>query len=195
LDTNQPEINPELSRSKESSGFLRFLKDVLETLILSLILFVTINVVSARIRVDGESMQPTLLSGEYVMVNRLSYRFGSPQRGDIIIFHPPPKPSEEWVKRVIGLPGDEVEVKNNAVYVNGQRLDESYIKVTTNPDGNWQVPAGQLFVLGDNRNNSDDSRGWGTLPMANVIGKAVLIYWPPTSWGLLEHVPLANAAH
>ena len=111
MDTNQPEINPELSQPKESSGFLRFLKDVLETLILSLILFVTINVVSARIRVDGESMEPTLLSGEYVMVNRLSYRFGSPQRGDIIIFHPPLNPSEEYVKRVIGLPGDEVEVK------------------------------------------------------------------------------------
>src|SRR4030042_765866 len=195
LDTNQPEINPELSQPKESSGFLRFLKDVLETLILSLILFVTINVVSARIRVDGESMEPTLLSGEYVMVNRLSYRFGSPQRGDIIIFHPPLNPSEEYVKRVIGLPGDEVEVKNKVVYVNGQPLDETYLDVTTNYPGAWQVPAGQLFVLGDNRNNSEDSHDWGTLPIANIIGKAVLIYWPPTAWGLIDHVTSANAAH
>ncbi len=195
MDTNQPEINPELSQPKESSGFLRFLKDVLETLILSLILFVTINVVSARIRVDGESMEPTLLSGEYVMVNRLSYRFGSPQRGDIIIFHPPINPGEEYVKRVIGLPGDEVEVKNKVVYVNGQALDETYLNVTTNYPGTWRVPAGQLFVLGDNRNNSEDSHDWGTLPMANIIGKAVLIYWPPTAWGFIDHVTSANAAH
>ena len=195
MDTNQPEINPELSQPKESSGFLRFLKDVLETLILSLILFITINVVSARIRVDGESMEPTLLSGEYVMVNRLSYRFGSPQRGDIIIFHPPLNPGEEYVKRVIGLSGDVVEVKNKVVYVNGQPLDETYLDVTTNYPGAWRVPAGQLFVLGDNRNNSEDSHDWGTLPMANVIGKAVLIYWPPTAWGLIDHVTSANAAH
>jgi signal peptidase I len=194
LDTNQPGINPELTQPKEGSGFLRFLKDVLETLVLSLVLFVTINVVTARIRVDGESMEPTLLSGEYVIVNRISYRVGTPKRGDIIVFHFPRDPKEEYIKRVIGLPGDEVEVKNNAVYVNGQYLDESYLKVTTNYAGTWRVPEGQLFVLGDNRNNSSDSHDWGTVPMNYVVGKAILVYWPPPAWGLVDHVPLANAA-
>jgi len=168
--------------------------DVLETLVLSVVLFVSINLISARIRVDGASMEPTLVSGEYVIVSRLSYRFGSPQRGDIIVFHFPRDPKEEYIKRLIGLPGDVVEVKNGSVYVNGQQLDETYLKVETKYAGTWNVPADQLFVLGDNRNNSSDSHDWGTVPMDYVVGKAILVYWPPPSWGLIDHVPLANAA-
>jgi signal peptidase I len=196
LDTNQSTVNSELSQPKEKrSGFLRFLVDILETLVLSVVLFVSINMISARIRVDGASMEPTLVSGEYVIVNRLSYRLGSPQRGDIIVFHFPRDPKEEYIKRIIGLPGDEVEVKNGAVYVNGQLLNESYLKVKMDYLGTWSVPEGQLFVLGDNRNNSSDSHDWGTVPMDYVVGKAVLVYWPPPAWGLIDHVPLANAAH
>jgi signal peptidase I len=196
LDTNQSTVNSELSQPKEKrSGFLRFLVDILETLVLSVVLFVSINMISARIRVDGASMEPTLVSGEYVIVNRLSYRLGSPQRGDIIVFHFPRDPKEEYIKRIIGLPGDEVDVKNGAVYVNGQLLNESYLKVKMDYLGTWSVPEGQLFVLGDNRNNSSDSHDWGTVPMDYVVGKAVLVYWPPPAWGLIDHVPLANAAH
>jgi signal peptidase I len=196
LDTNQFEVNPEITQPKEhKSGFLSFLRDVLETLVLALVLFVSVNVISARIRVDGASMEPTLVTGEYVIVNRISYKLGSPQRGDIIVFHYPKDPSQEYIKRVIGLPGDEVEVKNGIVYVNGQALDESYLKVKTNYPGTWRVPQGQLFVLGDNRNNSSDSHDWGTVPMDYVVGKAVLVYWPPPDWGLIEHVTLASAAH
>jgi signal peptidase I len=196
LDTNQSMVNSELSQPKEKrSGFLRFLVDILETLVLSVVLFVSINMISARIRVDGASMEPTLVSGEYVIVNRLSYRLGSPQQGDIIVFHFPRDPKEEYIKRVIGLPGDEVEVKNGTVYVNGQLLNESYLKVKMDYFGTWRVPEGQLFVLGDNRNNSSDSHDWGTVPNDYVVGKAVLVYWPPPAWGLIDHVPLANAAH
>lgn len=196
MNTNQSEYMSEQVQPKaKRSGFFRFLVDVLETLVLSVVLFVSINLVSARIRVDGASMEPTLVSGEYVIVSRLSYRFGSPQRGDIIVFHFPRDPKEEYIKRVIGLPGDVVEVKNGSVYVNGQFLDETYLKVSTNYVGTWNVPAGQLFVLGDNRNNSSDSHDWGTVPTEYVVGKALLVYWPPPSWGLIDHVPLANAAH
>jgi signal peptidase I len=168
--------------------------DVIETLILSVVLFVSINMISARIRVDGDSMVPTLVSGEYVIVSRLTYRVGSPERGDIIVFHYPRNPEEEYIKRVIGLPGDQVEVKNGSVYVNGEKLDESYLTVKTNYLGMWSIPSGQLFVLGDNRNNSSDSHDWGTVPMDYVIGKALVVYWPPPDWGLVDHVPLANAA-
>jgi len=196
LDTNQTEFVTELSQPKNKrSGFLSFLVDVLETLILSVVLFVSINIISARIRVDGDSMEPTLVSGEYVVVNRLSYRLGHPQRGDIIVFHFPRDPKEEYIKRVIGLPGDEVNVMNGLVYVNGQSLDENYLDVKMNYSGSWTVPTGQLFVLGDNRNNSSDSHDWGTVPMDYVVGKAVLVYWPPPAWGLIDHVTLANAAH
>jgi signal peptidase I len=143
---------------------MRFLVDVLETLVLSVVLFVSINLISARIRVDGASMEPTLVSGEYVIVNRLSYRLGSPRQGDIIVFHYPRNPKEEYIKRIIGLPGDQVEVKNGSVYVNGQLLNETYLSGRTNYLGTWTVPDGQLFVLGDNRNNSSDSHDWGTVP-------------------------------
>lgn len=195
MDTNQSGLIPEQDQPKrKGSGCLGFLVDILETLILSLVLFVSINIISARIRVDGDSMLPTMVSGEYVVINRLSYRFGSPQPGDIIVFHFPRDPKEEYIKRVIGLPGDIVEVMNGAVYINGQPLAENYLSVKMNYTGKWEVPAGQLFVLGDNRNNSSDSHDWGTVPMDYVVGKAVLVYWPPPSWGLIDHVPLANAA-
>jgi signal peptidase I len=196
LDTNQLEVNQELAGPQpRKSGFLRFIKDVLETLVLSIVLFVGVNIISARIRVDGASMEPTLDTGEYVIVNRLSYRLGTPQRGDIIVFHPPLAPQEEYIKRVIGLPWDEVEVRDGMVYVNGQALNETYLSTKTNYPGTWRVPAGQLFVLGDNRNNSSDSHEWGTLALASVVGKAVVVYWPPPDWELITHVPLANAAH
>lgn len=196
MDTYQSGVNSETSQPKENrSGFLRFLVDILETLVLSVVLFVSINLISARIRVDGASMEPTLVSGEYVIVSRISYRLGNPHRGDIIVFHFPRDPKEEYIKRLIGLPGDEVEVRNGSVYVNGQPLDEGYLKVKMDYSGAWRVPADQLFVLGDNRNNSSDSHDWGTVPMDYVVGKAILVYWPPPSWGLVDHVPLANAAH
>ncbi len=196
METNQIEVNQALAEPQpRKSGFLRFFKDVLETLILSIVLFVGVNVISARIRVDGASMEPTLTTGEYVVLNRLSYRVGTPQRGDIIVFHPPTEPQDEYIKRVIGLPGDEVEVRDGTVYVNGQPLDETYLNTKTNYPGTWRVPAGQLFVLGDNRNNSQDSHEFGTISMGSVIGKAVLVYWPPTDWAMITHVPLVNAAH
>lgn len=195
MDTYQTELIPEQEQPKRKrSGFLSLLVDILETLILSLVLFVSINIISARIRVDGDSMLPTMVSGEYVVINRLSYRFGSPQPGDIIVFHYPRDPREEYIKRVIGLPGDVVEVQNGKVYVNGQALVEDYINVKMNYTGIWEVPADQLFVLGDNRNNSSDSHDWGTVPMDYVIGKAILVYWPPPAWGIIDHVPFANAA-
>ncbi len=180
---------------RKRSGCFRFLVDILETLVLSVVLFVGINAVSARIRVDGESMVPTLVNGEYIIISRLSYRLGTPQRGDIIVFHFPRNTQEEYIKRIIGLPGDEVQIKNGQIYINGQHLDESYIHQPWDYNGSWRVPAGQLFVLGDNRNNSSDSRDWGTVAMDYVVGKAILVYWPPLDWGLVGHVSLATALH
>lgn len=187
IDSQSPQPKP------KRSGFFKFLVDVLETLVLSVVLFVGINAVSARIRVDGESMVPTLVSGEYVIVNRLSYRLGSPQRGDIIVFHFPRDPKEEYIKRIIGLPGDEVQVKDGHLYINGQLLEEKYIDVQMDYSGTWNIPDGQLFVLGDNRNNSSDSHDWGTVPMDYVVGKAIVVYWPPLDWGLVGHVSLASS--
>jgi signal peptidase I len=162
--------------------------------LLSIILFLGINAVSARIRVESISMNPTLIAGDMVIVNRLAYRLGSPTRGDVIVFKYPPDPSQTpYIKRVIGLPGDQVHIANGKVYINNQPLQEPYLKVSTNRGGDWTVPPNSLFVMGDNRNNSSDSRSWGMVPLENVLGKAEVIYWPPPHWVVID-MPTAVAA-
>ena len=175
-------------------GFLRFLLDVVETLILSVILFAAINAVSARIRVDGASMEPTLRSGEFVIVNKLAYMLRKPQVGDVIVFHYPRDPSQEYIKRVIGLPGDQISVREGQVYVNEQPLEEDYIAASPVYEYDQNVPEEALFVLGDNRNNSSDSHNWGSVPLDYVVGKALFVYWPPTEWGALEQPSPVSAA-
>ena len=176
------------------SGSTRFMIDVLETIVLSLILFLAINAVSARIRVDGYSMEPTLRSGEFVVVNKLSYKIGEPERGDVVVFHFPRNPEQEYIKRIVGLPGDTVSIRNGEVRVNGEILEEEYIKSAPSYQGDWTVGADGLFVLGDNRNNSSDSHNWGEVPMELVVGKAVFVYWPPTDWGKIDRPLIARAA-
>jgi len=183
-----------IETEEKRSGFLRFAIDVLETLILSVILFAAINAVSARIRVDGSSMEPTLHSGEFVIVNKLTYKLGMPEIGDVVIFHYPRDPEQEYIKRVIGLPGDQVEIADGKVYVNGQLLEEDYIAASPAYEANWDVPEDALFVLGDNRNNSADSHSWGAVPLNYVVGKAVFIYWPPPDWGMIDGPSIAIAA-
>ena len=175
-------------------GFGRFLLDLLETVALSVVLFLAINAVSARIRVDGYSMEPTLHDGEYVIVNKLAYRLGALERGDVIVFYFPRDPEQEYIKRIIGLPGDQVVVADGKVIVNGQTLDEPYIAAAPKYRSEWTVPEDTLFVLGDNRNNSSDSHSWGPVPVSYVVGKALLVYWPPKTWGVIEHIPVASAA-
>ena len=173
--------------SEEKINWKQVLWDLVETVLLALLLYLGINAVSARVRVDGFSMRPSLEDSEFVLVSRLSYFFGEPQRGDIIVFNFPMDPTQELIKRVIGLPGDEVLVENGSVKINGQVLHETYIAAAPLYSGRWQVPAGHLFVLGDNRNDSSDSHSWGMLPVENVVGKAVVIYWPPSMWSIIEH--------
>lgn len=170
------------------STFGRILMDVVETILLSAVLFLIINAVSARVRVDGFSMNPTLQDGEFVFVNRLSYKFSEPARGDIIVFHFPIDPKrQDLIKRIIGLPGDEIFIANGRVYINGQEIQEPYIAAAPLYSGKWKVPEGELFVLGDNRNDSSDSHSWGLLPEEEIVGKAIFIYWPSTDWKLIDH--------
>jgi signal peptidase I len=179
--------------AEEQLNWKRFVLDIVETLVLAVILFVGINAISARVRVDGYSMQPTLEDGEFILVNKMSYKWSDIERGDIIVFHFPLNPDEELIKRVIGLPGDKVQVQNHQVYVNGLPLSEPYISQLPAYSGEWVVADGYLFVLGDNRNNSNDSKDWGLLPLENIVGKAVLIYWPPPMWGVIEHTDVFAA--
>jgi len=190
----ETETEGEEPKPGQQSSFFRFLVDVLETLVLSVLLFLGINAISARIRVDGSSMEPSLHSGEFVIVNRLAYKFGEPEHGDVVVFHFPGDPDQEYIKRIIGLPGDRVRVMEGAVYVNDQAIDEPYIAALPKYQGSWTVPGDGIFVLGDNRNNSSDSHNFGPVPMENLIGEAFFIYWPPTNWGTITSPETANAA-
>ena len=178
--------DPPLGHQKPGE-FRRFAREILEIVLISLILFISINAVSARIRIESVSMQPTLYAGNFVVVNKMSYKFGQPSRGDIIVFRYPPNPEQDpYIKRVIGLPGETVQIKDDRVYIDGVKISEPYLSLQTKHGGEWTVPQDALFVMGDNRNNSSDSRSWGVVPLENVIGKAAVVYWPPQKWDVLS---------
>ncbi len=185
----QEPSEPEVATESSSASFGSWLADLLETVLLATVLFVGINLVSARIRVESISMEPTLKPGEFLIVNKLAYRFGEMRRGDVVVFYYPRDPSQRYIKRLIGLPGDTVEVADGQVFINGQPLDEPYINAPPAYMGTWQVPEGGIFVLGDNRNRSADSHVWGMVPLDYVIGKAIFVYWPLDRFGTVPGHP------
>lgn len=165
------------------------LREFVETVLLTLLIYVLVrHFLFENYRVVGHSMTPTLEDEQYLVVNKLVYRLHEPQRGDIIVFHDPRSSDRKLIKRVIGLPGEMLEIKQGQVFINEQQLDEAYLSdlgrysVPPTP-----IPADQYFVLGDNRNNSSDSHNWGTLPGNTIVGKAWLSYWPPHMWGMVPH--------
>lgn len=189
METTQSDTQPQPEPVIEQpANWKRFALDILETLVLAVVLYFGINAVSARVRVDGFSMRPTLQDGEYILVNKLAYKFSEPVRGDIVVFVFPVNPEEDLIKRIIGVPGDTITIQDGMLTVNGVVVDEPYINAPPAYNGTWQVPEGELFVLGDNRNDSRDSHQWGLLPIENVIGRAVLIYWPPEEWQVIRHI-------
>lgn len=164
-----------------------------KTIALSVILAFGIRTFVAEARwIPSGSMEPTLQIDDRLIVDKISYRFNSPQRGDIVVFNPTDTLKEQkfkdaFIKRIIGLPGEEVQVKGGRVYVNGQPLRENYI--ADKPNYEWgprTVPPGSYLVLGDNRNNSYDSHYWGFVPRENIIGRAVVRFWPLSRVGDLE---------
>lgn len=205
------DVRPAPEAAPARQEWKQFVRDVLETVGLAVILFLVINLISARVRVEGYSMRPTLDNDEYVLINRLAYLRGNYQRGDIIVFRPPMYPEatfwqrifglpnfndkyEDYIKRIIGLPGENVRITNGAVFINNVPLVEPYIAAPPDYSGEWTVPPGQLFVLGDNRNNSADSHVWGFLPVKNILGKALVVYWPfPRFMVIPSHQPILGA--
>ncbi|MBE3598043.1 MAG: signal peptidase I [Limnochordaceae bacterium] len=142
---------------------------------------VIILFVAQSFLVQGHSMEPTLHNGERLLVDKLSYRFRSPERGEIVVFRVPTDPSRKFIKRIIGVPGDMLEFQGGRVLLNGRPLQESYARGPTQSQvARTVVPPGRYFVLGDNRLNSDDSRfdDVGFIPRDAIIGRALLIYWP-----------------
>jgi signal peptidase I len=177
------------------------LVEILETLVLTLVIFFVIqNFIAQPYQVQQNSMEHTLEPGQYVLVDKLTPRWDPFKRGDVVVFTPP----ENWttdrtpfIKRVIGLPGDRVEIKDDGrVYVNGVALDEPYTfrnaegvnepTVPLNDTSSWVVPVGEMFVMGDHRQKSADSRAFGPIPESSVIGRAFLRYWPISMLGILQ---------
>jgi signal peptidase I len=200
-------------RRRSAKGATR---EVVETLLLAALIFLGVRLLVLNFKVDGSSMRPNLLDGELLLVNRNAYReidvndlldklplverddpwiftpFSDPERGDIVVFDPPNGSTEPYIKRILAVEGETVEIRDGGVYVNGTRVVEPYIdegiteciKFACDP---LLVPEGHVFVLGDNRRNSSDGRSFGTVPIENIIGRAWVVYWPQDGIGLVPH--------
>ncbi len=178
------ERSPQTGEEPTESG-RSFLREIVETILLTLLLFVIINTVTGRFRIEGQSMLPGLTSDQYILINKVVYRLHPPERGDVVVFHSPREPSKDLIKRVIGLPGEMVLIREGQVFVDGQPLVEPYIDPRNQrrrASGSWELGPDDYFVMGDNRVNSSDSRHWGPLDGDQIIGKAWISYWPPDYW-------------
>lgn len=163
------------------------LRDLIETMVLIAIAFLVVNALIGRFRIEQVSMLPNLHEGEYVIVDKVSYAFRPPERGEIVVLKNPSPGQPDLIKRIIGLPGETIAVGNGQVQINGQPLAEPYVQ---QPMGR-EYPATtlqpeQYFVMGDNRGNSSDSREFGPRPADDVVGRAWIIYWPPPDWQVLS---------
>jgi signal peptidase I len=214
-----PLVSPAQAPAGES--IMALVREILETIIFALLVFLLVQAVSRNYKVQSISMQPNLYEGQYLVVNRLVYArsgaidllhktagkieparrvldavFHSPQRGEVLVFVPVTNTKPDLIKRVIGIEGDKVELKQGQIYINDKPVEEPYIRPAPMQSfGPVVVGKDQLFVMGDNRGNSSDSRVFGMLPIKNVIGKAWLRYWPPSAWGFIRHHNLAQQLH
>ncbi len=170
------------------TGNVPIWRDLLESVVLAIVLATLLRLfIIQPFYIPSESMEPTLFPNDRIIVNMLVYRFHPPQRDDVIVFRYPLDPTRDFIKRVVAFGGETVEVRNDNLIINGVRIAEPFLPHPIMANyGPFKVPQGYYFVMGDNRNNSDDSRVWGALPARNIIGKAFLIYWPPGRIGLLK---------
>jgi signal peptidase I len=197
---------------RAGNAIIAAVRELVQTVLLALILFFLIRSVVQNFRIDGISMEPNFHHGQFLIVNRFAYCPGlhfelpplsiklnkawcvsQPRRGDVIVFEYPLDTSRDFIKRVIALPGETVEVRNGQVLVDGKQVPEPFgPNPTARNFGPQRVPPDTVFVMGDNRNNSSDSRAWGPLPQKEIIGKAILSYWPPQLWAIVPQYDLTN---
>jgi len=170
-----------------------FVGEILSTLVFIVVVTVLFDLVIPRSLVDGQSMEPTFQHDDRLMISRVNYLFDDPKRGDIVVFNAVvPRDAEKGImliKRVIGIPGDTVEIRDQQVYLNDQFLDEHYILEACSQikcyDGYWELGEAEYFVMGDNRNHSNDSRSFDAVPYDHIVGQVVFRYWPPTTIGFI----------
>lgn len=189
----EPEPQPKRSILKRT---LHLIREILETIVPAVLIALLINLFMAQAtRVHGQSMEPSLHTDQRLVVEKLSYNrylrqylnLPGPQQGNVVVIRVPTQNNELLIKRVMGLPGDVVEIHDGQVFVNGQPVDEPYVAdATAGIYGPTTVPPLNIFVLGDNRNFSNDSRNFGTIPLKNVVGRAWFSYWPPEQIGFVR---------
>lgn len=177
-------------------AILEFVMDILETVVFIGSLFIVVYLfIMQPNQVKGASMDPTFNTGDYIFTSKVTYKFRGYNRGDVVVFKSPKNPDIEYIKRIIGLPGDKVMIKDSEVYVNGVKLTENYIAAKTNLWENGfskngeeiKVPDGELFVMGDNRPRSSDSREFGPVPEDTIIGQVFYRYFPSTKMGSIDN--------
>ena len=168
-----------------------FLREILGTILLAVVIFLILQATVQSFIVVGSSMEPGLNDGQRLLINKAAYILHEPEWGDVVVFRSPNNPGADYIKRIIALPGDTVEIKTGTVYVNGSPMDEPYLKdLPSYKLPSQTIPGNNYFVLGDNRNNSSDSHNGWTVPRQNIIGKAWLSTWPPSQWGLVANYSL-----
>lgn len=172
-----------------------FFLDIIQTVVVALSIFVIVYLFFFQPhQVKGNSMMLNFLNGEYLLTDKVTYRFQEPKRGDIIVFAAPKNEEYEYIKRIIGLSGETIKIEGGDVFINGKELEEKYLpKGLETRSGSFlkedqvfSIPEGQYLVMGDNRDHSSDSRGWGPVPRENIVGKAWLRYWPLDKFGLVK---------
>lgn len=170
------------------------MRELVDLLVLIGAIYALVNLATVRFIVLGPSMEPTFETNQFLIVSRIHYLIGEPERGDIVVFHFPGNTEEDYIKRVIGLPGETVEIRDTRVYVEGQELTEPYINEECRPDrcrdATWTLAEDEYFVMGDNRNHSQDSRASSVGPVSRnyIVGEVLLRYWPPEDWGIVSRI-------
>ena len=164
-------------------------RDALEIILLIVTIYTLVNLATARAVVEGQSMQPNFYTGQLVIVNRFAYYFAGPQRGDVVVLHDPKDTSQDFIKRIVALPDETIQIKEGRVYINNVEIDEPYIAefCRNGCDGTWILQDDEYFVLGDNRNNSFDSHSFGPITRNLIVGQAWIRYWPPQDIGFIQH--------
>ncbi len=169
------------------------LSELFKTILFVVVVTVLFDMAIPRSLVEGSSMQPTFYNDERLVISRINYLINKPERGDVVVFNTldPRKPQDMLIKRIIGLPGETVEIRDGAVYINGDLLDEPYIAEPCRPtlcsDRRWELGDDEYFVMGDNRNHSNDSRAFGAVSYDHIVGMVIFRYWPLNRIGVIHH--------
>jgi signal peptidase I len=192
LFEESPEIQDDQDIKDQQQGNKSILREIVETALLTLLIFLAIRTLIQNFRIEGVSMEPNLHDGQYLIINKLVYYLHPPERGDVVVFHYPKNPRRDFIKRIVGLPGEKVEVRGKRLFVDGEEIEEPYAlhagKYAWKPQ---RLGEDEYFVLGDNRNSSSDSHNWGPLNRDAIVGKAWISYWPPKHLGLVPHYSYA----